>query len=59
MALLVMAAAPDLGRLELSLGGGAASAPAPSETTAPAPVGAPAWVSDPLRSPLETLAGRP
>ena len=56
LALLVMAAAaPDLGTLDLSLGGSSPVAePAP---TAPAPVapGDPAWVADPLRPPVETL----
>ncbi|HEX8121409.1 MAG TPA: hypothetical protein VF549_09115 [Solirubrobacteraceae bacterium] len=56
LALVVMAAAaPDLGVPSLSFGGHTGSATA---LTAPATVdpGTPAWVSDPLRPPVERLA---
>jgi hypothetical protein len=61
LALLVMAAAaPDLGTLDFSLGGGGDAASPPAvETAAPAPAGEPTWVGDPLRSPLETLRTGP
>jgi len=64
LALLVMlAAAPELGTLDLSLGGGTSTDVAPVAQPAPvsAPVespSAPAWVTDPLASPIQTLAGQ-
>lgn len=52
LALLAMAtAAPDLGSLDLSFGGGGAAA---TDVT-PVAQGAPAWVADPLVTPLEQL----
>ena len=57
LALLVMAAAaPDLGTLDLSFGGSSPVAePAPA-ASAPLAPGDPAWVTDPLRPPVETLS---
>jgi hypothetical protein len=60
LALIVMAAAaPDLGTLDLSLVGGDANVAgtyvAPAETQV-APSGAPAWTQDPLAPPLSELA---
>ncbi len=53
-ALVAMAtAAPDLGTLDLSLGGGTDTAPAATQD--PAPTQAPAWTSDPMVTPLEQL----
>jgi hypothetical protein len=61
LALVVMAAAaPDLGTLDLSVVGGGDGdvaetyvAPAGAEA---APAGAPAWTQDPLAAPLQELA---
>lgn len=60
--ILIAAAAPELGTIDFSIGGGS-SADAPSVESIPtnpevteAPK--PRWVTDPLASPLETLAGR-
>jgi len=50
---LVLSTAPDLEPLSLSIGSEPAST---SDGTTPAQSGTPAWVDDPLRSPLETLA---
>ena len=52
---LALATAPDLEPLSLSIGSEPAST---SEAPTAAQSGTPAWVSDPLRSPLETLARR-
>lgn len=50
---LAVAGAPfDLNGVDLSSGG------APAEAPATQPTGAPAWVEDPMASPLETLRGR-
>jgi len=54
--MLAAATAPDLGTLDLGLGGGGAPALAPAES-APLPAGEPVWVTDPLASPLERLGG--
>lgn len=50
-------AAPDLGTLDLSIGGGGEAAPAVPATTAS---GAPSagWAADPLPAPVELLRGR-
>ena len=52
--LLMAAAAPELGSLDLSFGGGepSASSLAPSLDTSPS------WTTDPLSAPLSDLAGR-
>jgi len=49
---LASAGAPDLSGLDLSSGGAPAAAPATE------PAGTPAWVEDPMASPLEALRGR-
>lgn len=53
MLVLVLANAPDLGSLSLSIGSEPAST---GEATTPSQSGTPAWVSDPLRPPHEALA---
>ena len=57
MALVLMAAAaPELGTLDFSTGGGGgAPAPAAETPVQPAPL-EPSWVSDPLAPPTELLA---
>jgi len=57
--LVLLAAAPDLGTLDFSLGGGGAptaepAIPANPQVTAPPE---PTWATDPLAPPLEGLAG--
>ena len=49
---LAVAGAPDLTGLDLFPGGAPAEAP-PTE-----PTGTPAWVDDPMASPVEALRGR-
>jgi hypothetical protein len=48
---LMAAAAPELGSLDLSLGGG-------GDTADPATDASPTWTTDPMRPPVEILGGR-
>ena len=58
MLLAMLAAAPDLATLELSLGSGAESVEAAPAAEARPVAERPAWMTDPLASPLQTLAAR-
>jgi hypothetical protein len=58
VALLVMAAtAPDLGTLDLSVGGGV-EAPNGEQVARPQVGAEPTWVAEPLAAPLDELRGR-
>ena len=48
--LTLLAAAPELGTLDFSIGGAAGTSSAPTS-------GTPTWVTDPLAPPLSDLAG--
>lgn len=54
MLVLALATAPDLDMLSLSVGSEAASTSEPAMSTTQSET--PAWVTDPLRSPIETLS---
>ena len=54
LALVAMAAAaPELGTLDFSVGGGAE--PSPASTDAPGVEAAPTWATDPLAPPVDVL----
>ena len=57
MLLAMLAAAPDLATLDLSLGSGAGAAEAAPAGEVERPAERPAWAADPLASPLDRLAG--
>ena len=59
----VLAAAPDLATIDLSFGGGTAVESTPVEPSVPmnpevTNPSKPAWVTDPMASPVDVLAGR-
>jgi len=60
MAFLMLAAAPDLGTLDLSLGSGSNSSDAAPALAAPPadPAATPAWTTDPFAPRLEALLPR-
>lgn len=52
--LALAAAAPELGTLDFSVGGGAESSPASADAAGVEP--APTWATDPLAPPVEQLS---
>jgi hypothetical protein len=65
MLVVMLAAAPDLGTLDFSIGGGGEPAAPASDAPFSLPVieqgpapAEPTWVSDPLAAPLDVIGGR-